>query len=51
MINPVLKPKGNNYLVSEYQTAGQIAGAIVKQLKRVSLQPNIGVNFLKLVIQ
>lgn len=33
MINPVLKPKGNNYLVSEYQTAGQIAGAIVKAIQ------------------
>lgn len=32
MVNPVLKPKGNNYLVSEYQTAGQIAGAIVKAI-------------------
>lgn len=33
MLNPILIPKGNNYLVSNYQTAGEIAGAIVKAIK------------------
>ena len=33
MLPPVLYPKGQNILISRFQTAGEIAGAIVKAIK------------------
>ena len=33
MLPAVLYPKGNNYVVSRFQTAGEIAGAIVKAIQ------------------
>lgn len=33
MLPPVMYPKGNNIIVSRFQTAGEIAGAIVKAIQ------------------